>query len=867
MKNLLGLFLLNCNLLWAQSFEIVTPGVEKWEMYPAARWGECVLSSLAGNGSICHTYDNSLSSDDRIALFAGEADLSEPFSWKFRLRYPNNPSSTNNWGIYLFSARGAEGMHPDSVNRGLILGVNLRNTDDSVRLYYQEGRQLVTICNAGFTWEESLPDSLWVFELELSKPYINLQVKRDGRVHARNNIPLDFSKFSNCSFFGLFYRYTSTKDRLLGLSGLSIIGVHDTDTLPPVLRTIECVKPTSLQLIFDEAPVISGSTSVACGEGMTAESLRIEGNSLIAVFPRSFLNREEYPLEVRNLGDNKGNTASISGSFVFFLPERHDVIFSEIMADPLPVVYLPEKEYLELYNRSGFDVNLTGWELRAGTRSFIFPETYLDSGAYLLVTQGPWDASPVKSQPLFTSGSVIANSGQDLILQRRDGEIIDAVRFDDSWYRDDFKRGGGWSLERIDPSNVCGEAENWKAAVHSDGGTPGMPNSVYDLNPDLTAPEFLRVEYLTDTACRLGFSEPLHPGFGVQGMQPEISSGNLSITKVLLVEPFRRELELHFAAVEGRPEGSIRFAEGCMDCAGNQNFRPLEILYSKPQVPALTDVVISEVLFSTLPGCPEYIELYNRSEKHLLLSDIRLRVSSSDTSAAKGDILSEQSFFFHPGQYLALTISPGTMSGCYQQVQQPTLFKPQKNFSLSDNGATISLFNRSGVLLDEFSYTSEMHFPLYTDTHGVSLERLSLDAATGNASEWYSASGMLGFATPGQENSHFVSGVPEENHSFYAESEVFSPDNDGYRDLAVFRYRFEKDNYVGTVRVFDVHGRVVRILGMNELLTQEGWFTWDGRSESGGNCASGIYLVQLDAYHLSGQRKRFRTKVVSSGVR
>ncbi len=45
------------------------------------------------------------------------------------------------------------------------------------------------------------------------------------------------------------------------------------------------------------------------------------------------------------------------------IPKAFDVVIDEILADPTPLVGLPDAEFIEIKNISGGDINLDGWRL------------------------------------------------------------------------------------------------------------------------------------------------------------------------------------------------------------------------------------------------------------------------------------------------------------------------------------------------------------------------------------------------------------------------------------------------------------------------------------------------------------------------
>lgn len=64
----------------------------------------------------------------------------------------------------------------------------------------------------------------------------------------------------------------------------------------------------------------------------------------------------------------------------------------------------------------------------------------------------------------------------------------------------------------------------------------------------------------------------------------------------------------------------------------------------------------------------------------------------------------------------------------------------------------------------------------------------------------------------------------------------------------------------GSLRVFDVQGRVVRTLFVGDFATGPQQFTWDGRDDAGDGVASGVYLYRLEVADEVGSRKMMLLK-------
>ncbi len=562
-------------------------------------------------------------------------------------------------------------------------------------------------------------------------------------------------------------------------------------------------------------------------------------------------------------GDRKGNIVTLDDTFLFFLPARYDLVFTEIMADPSPPVYLPESEYLEFTNRSSHPVCLDGWTVGAGSRDFILEDDTVPPGGYYLVCSrsAGWLYPEGSCSPVFTSSSVLTNNGQLVVLRNTAGEIIDAVQYAASWYGDAFKSEGGWSLERVDNSFLCGGTPNWRASESVEGGTPCKPNSVAGVTSD-TRPPFARsVIFDGPGLFRIAFSEPVSGGTGEETDFPLQVSGAGQVVVAGFSGPFHDTLCLMVPDNAGR-EIRVIFAGPFSDCSGNDAFPRDTFRLGTPVKAGPGDILITEVLYSPFPGCAEYVEVYNRSGKLTALNDLILVVGGTDGGGPNsGVFIAGDAILFPPGAYLVLSSGPETLPNYYDVPDEKALYRLPGMQALGNAGGTVRLMNRSGEIIDEMRYGPDDQYPMISDDHGIALERMTLDAGSGLSAPWHSASSLSGFGTPGYRNSQYLEN-PEATSSFSADPEVFTPDNDGNGDVAVFRFHFEKEGYVGTMRIFEASGRIVRTLGVNELLGPEGFFQWDGRNDAGQPCGIGIYLGYLEVFHPEGQKKAFRKTVV-----
>jgi hypothetical protein len=504
------------------------------------------------------------------------------------------------------------------------------------------------------------------------------------------------------------------------------------------------------------------------------------------------------------------------------------------MADPTPVVQLPEAEYIEVFNRSPNPVRFSGWRLEDATTSALLPSLILMPGEYLLLTSTT-NASRFSKAVGVTSFPSLGNLGDRIVLREPGGVAIDSVAYSLSWYRDQEKSEGGWALELIDINNPCGEVDNWTGSEDLNGGTPGKINSVFASKPDITPPKLTSVFALSPDSLLLSFNEKLG-GVGKMSLGGDAYFKDLSKRDVVFVVSERLEVRQLFTVA----------ITGFYDCNGNL-MEPVTVSFALPEFAEPNDVVINEVLFNPRPNGVDFVELYNRSNKYINLKGWKL---SSEIIATTNDILL-------PGSYRVLTSSI-----IATQVNYPTatLISEMHMPSMPDDEGTIGLTDDRGNMIDHFSYNDDMHSPILSDDEGVSLERISADVPTDDRSNWHSANASAGYATPGYVNSNSRPSLTSEEGEISVDPEVIHPT--GSDPFSQIFYHFDGGGTVANVSVVDLEGRIIKTLASNQTLGTEGSFQWNADRNEGGLARCGYYMVWFQVFDLEGRVRTYRHRVV-----
>ncbi len=808
-------------------------------------------------------------SGEGVACLATANEMVPDMEWNFWVKLAFAPSDNNLARVYLVSD------HADlkGTLNGYYLKLGETGSSDAIELVKQAGNIHTVICrgNEGF-----LASSFAIRIKVIHSAGGNWKVYADpvGGVYYQLQATGSDNTFTAGSFFGLYCKYTSSNSTKFYFddfySGQVIV-----DTEPPEVLSVSLPSNNSISVSFDEAVETSGATnsnnySVLPGSlvPVSASQDLAEPSLILLVFDQDFAPDVSYSLEVTNIKDLAGNVMPTARfPFMRHRAKTFDVLINEIMADPTPPVGLPDAEYIELFNRSAFPVELKDWVLQLGVSEKIFPEFTLPAGGYILLCDDDAKNLLEPYAPVIDFSSfTITNTNGAATLKDSYGSVIHAVSYTDSWYRSSYKKDGGWSLELIDPLNPCGDASNWMASTDNSGGTPGRVNSVNAPNPDTHPPIISRVGINDATHITVWFSESCDSSSMSDKAIYTVDNG---IGNPLLVSLQSPAYRLAFLTLPSPLNSNILYTLSCTgnvtDCAGNLVPGGTSAQFAIPLDAEANDIVINELLFDPPAGCVDFVEIYNRSDKVIDLKDLILaNYDTINQVITDYNEISSESFLILPGAYFVLTTDSAAIKTFYKTTNPLAFINTETFPAMNNEDGLVALTTKGGNVIDLAAYTATMQYPLLISVDGVSLERISPERPSKEISNWHSAAETVGYATPGYKNSQFGLAGADENE-INLTPDIFSPDNDGYNDNLFINCTFGAPGYNASISIYDSEGRLVRNLVSHELCGTSSAFTWDGITNERLKASIGRYIVFLEIFDLQGNVKRYKKAVVLGG--
>ena len=687
---------------------------------------------------------------------AKEIYLSTPSSfidsaeWQCWMRFNLSPSTQNFCKFYLVSDQ--QNLKAP-LNGYFVQFGGVSGNTDSITLYKQKGNTFFRIIGGR---PSTVSKAQNIVRIKVLRDKIgNWQMFSDtlgGTNFVLEGTGID-NEFLTSSYCGYDVRFTTTNSANFFLDDV-YAGPILIDRTPPKIDTVIFINPTTLRLKFSES--VDSNTAFNAsnyllnkGIGKPVNAIFENGNDsiLILQFQNNFVNETDYTISVSGIYDLNGNVLSYQTySVLFFIPQKNDVLITEFFPDPSPQILLPQEEFIELYNRSNHPINLSGWTLTDGTSIAVITDTYIDPDSFIIVCANT-------TTTLFSGyGKTIGvsnfpslnNTGDMILLKDKYGNTIHQINYDLSWYADQTKENGGWTIEMKSPYDLCKGKNNFSASLDLRGGTPGILNSIWNKFRDSIPPQLENVEAISLSNVELVFNENMD-SFSMMNASVIFSNGNSIVSKKITTTYFDTlDLQINPPLLGNKIYTiSVSHAKDCNQNEVIQNTSKNFVFYV-PDTAKAFDVLMDELLPDPDPvvGMPnqEFIELYNKSTHVISLNN--WSIEDANNKAILPNIL------LLPDSFLIITsISANKLFSAFGNSIGVSNFP-----SLGNDIDTLVLKNEKGQVIHAINYTDEWYNDHVKKIGGWSLEMIDTENPCGGKNNWCASKSTIG-GTPGKTNS------------------------------------------------------------------------------------------------------------------
>ncbi len=655
---------------------------------------------------------------------------------------------------------------------------------------------------------------------------------------------------------GVLCHFTSTRSDRFFFDDV-IIDRSRPDLSPPVRRDV-LPQANAINIAYSE-PIDISQLQASLEPGNFQIDPILKGvDTLQLLLSPELTPLTEYNLRLEGITDQSGNMTPVEEIPITYIdtrpPEPFEVIINELMIAPGGETALPEKEYIELFNRTDDYLELGELFLLDESSAGPLPNFTLSPGGYvILCSSGDRSLFEAYGEVLEVNGlPTLRNSGDNIRLRDSENRFIHGVDYTDNWYKDSNK-DRGWSLELVDPNLACSGEIAFAASTGPLGGTPGQMNSLPALVTDSLTP--ILAEVNDNAIVEIQFNQWL-PSDVLQPEMVSVESGEGAVENlwVDMENPRNLQLELDESIKAGQLY-SLEIESSFLNCLQEPLGASRFIQWGLPATPAAGDLLISEVMFNPNVGESQWVEVYNASDSifdftYIVLDVFKETGQDRLTVGLPNQIL--------PGEYFVFTDNANEVNEMYSapfpkqtlEVDFPSLDRDTGRLRLSH------VFGAEATILDSNCYNSDWHSGFLRSERGVSLERTRWDLSACDASNWQSAAESEGYGTPTGSNSQQLSLPEGYSDGFQLISPTFSPNSDGQEDFARVEYNHsDSDRILPRIQfsVFRPDGQLIKRVYNNYGLSRRAQLLWDGSQRDGLIAPEGFYLLRITVFDDAGR--------------
>lgn len=205
-------------------------------------------------------------------------------------------------------------------------------------------------------------------------------------------VTLDYASSLNVGNF------TLSIDKIKDLKGNAILlpisrAFSVTDNTPPTLLSFVLIGDNKIELTFNKTLDVTEALKLnnyTITPGNILPKAATVNAAIVTLDYATGFNTGNYSLNIINLKSTTGNaiTQAINKTFIYkkpYITKANDIVINEIFADPNPVVDLPEKEFIELWNLTTEKISLKDFKFGTQTSTYTFDKEEINPNEYLIL--------------------------------------------------------------------------------------------------------------------------------------------------------------------------------------------------------------------------------------------------------------------------------------------------------------------------------------------------------------------------------------------------------------------------------------------------------------------------------------------------